>query len=191
MKCQKSNFDDCVSVIKQQLKKRRLPENLLYFVIAIEDRRFLIHKGFDLLSIARVFTYRLAGYRRGGASTISQQLVRTITNDREKTIARKIREIILAYKIEGIFTKREIIQAYLEIAYLGNNIIGVRQLSKNIHESNIYTLNDYDFSIIASCLKYPYSEKNKGDWKANVARRSKYARKLFCKSGWIKKTHQF
>ena len=158
------------------------------YVIALEDRRFFSHKGFDVYSIIRVFSFRLFGVKKGGASTIGQQLARTITNDREKKLSRKFREIILASQIERKFTKLELIGAYLNIAYFGSHLTGAIAFSKHFFKKDIYNLNDYELSIVAASLRYPCPKYPNKEWHEKINRRAEYARQKALQRNWIKKS---
>ncbi|MDR2817594.1 MAG: transglycosylase domain-containing protein [Oscillospiraceae bacterium] len=104
-----------------------LPEYIGNAAIAVEDKRFLHHRGIDFLRTAKASfneIFPILPGRQGG-STITQQLVRNITGDRAQTAARKIREIIRALYLEKRLTKQEILEKYLNVVYFGNNTNGI------------------------------------------------------------------
>ena len=173
-------------IITNEASYSRLPDKLILYVIAIEDRRFLVHKGFDIYSILRVFIYRLFGIRGGGASTIGQQLARTITNERERKIERKIREIILSSQLDRLFTKRALVEAYLRIAYFGPNLVGAAAFSGYFFQKELHVLTEDELCIVASTLKYPYSESSYERWNKKVKQRAYYAQKKASQKKWIK-----
>lgn len=180
-------FEKCKAIVSGQMVDPAPPIKLLLYVIALEDRRFFAHKGFDFYSILRVFFYSLFGLKKGGASTITQQLVRTITNDREITLARKVREIVLSYQLEKLFDKHHLIKSYLNIAYLGSHITGATSFSLKHFNKGIYDLDDDELSLLAASLKYPRPAVPKEDWYINVCRRARYARNKAYEKKWIKK----
>lgn len=146
-------------------------------VLALEDRRFYYHPGFDLLSIFRA-SLRRAQKRiiTGGASTIEQQFVRTVTNRREYKISRKIREILLAILISAQYEKNLILRIYLRIAYMGYNLVGVQKASQFFYNKEIQNLNIRQASHIAALLKYPTPKYQSIMWQRNIYRRSNYAK---------------
>ncbi|GHV30591.1 hypothetical protein FACS189481_5000 [Clostridia bacterium] len=104
-----------------------LPEYVGNAAIAVEDKRFMNHRGIDFLrtvagTLNEIFPF-FSG--RQGGSTITQQLVREITGDREQTAMRKIREMVRALYLEKKLTKQEILEKYLNAVYFGNNTNGI------------------------------------------------------------------
>ena len=159
-------------------KKSLIPLEKL--VLVLEDRRFYYHPGFDLFSIFRA-TLRRVQKRRitGGASTIEQQFVRTITNRREYKIARKIREIFLAILISAKYEKNLILRIYLRVAYTGKKLSGVHQASELFYNKKIQELNFTQASHIAALLKYPAPSTLSTTWQKKVTRRGNYAKYIF------------
>ena len=146
------------------------------FVLILEDRKFYYHPGFDIFSILRAAIRRVQKRAiTGGASTVEQQFVRAITNRREKTIFRKIREILLAIFISKKYEKNVILRAYLKIAYLGYNFKGLYQVAHVIYNTNIKNLDYTQSSYIASMLKYPVPSNPYPSWKEKINKRSEYA----------------
>ena len=126
---------------------------ILAAVIIAEDRMFLSHKGVSLPSLARAFIKQY-----GGASTIEMQLVRTLTNRREISISRKVREIILSVLVSLRFNKIEILSMYLNVAYFGSGLNGYMSVIKDFLMKNYGDdLTDYQCCVVASMLKRPYS----------------------------------
>ena len=149
-------------------------------VLALEDRRFYYHPGFDLFSIFRASLRRIQKKRiTGGASTIEQQFVRTITNRREYKISRKIREIFLATLVSTKYEKNLILRVYLKIAYVGYNLVGVNQASQLFYNKEVQDLNLRQASHIAALLKYPVPSILSTTWHRKVNRRSNYAKYIF------------
>ncbi len=95
--------------------------------ISIEDERFKEHYGIDIKRTANaIINYiRNEGYSSFGGSTITQQLVKNITNNREDSVERKIKEWILAYELEQQFSKEDILEKYLNIIFIGGDVYGV------------------------------------------------------------------
>ncbi len=118
--------------ITKNIKLSSLPDNLKDAYIAIEDQRFYTHSGVDLpRTAAAIFNYvKNLGSSSFGGSSITQQLVKNITGDNSSKITRKITEWFRAFAIEGVLEKDEILEAYLNIIYVGPNIYGVEMGSK-------------------------------------------------------------
>lgn len=95
--------------------------------IAIEDERFNEHYGVDIKRTANAIITYISndGYSSFGGSTITQQLVKNVTNNREDSVNRKIKEWILAYELEQKFDKNEILEKYLNIIFVGSDVYGV------------------------------------------------------------------
>lgn len=122
-------------------------------IILIEDRRFVDHMGVDFYSITRAIYRYLFKNKIEGASTITQQLVRLITNQREIKISRKIKEIILASLIENEFTKEDILKIYV-LKYNFNNCVGLHTFSVAAGYKT-YDLTNIEIFQILARLKYP------------------------------------
>lgn len=130
-------FDSKDRIVSSLYKEHRIPvtleemsEPLVHAVLVTEDRRFYEHHGVDTTRIAGSL---VANLRRGrivqGGSTITQQFVRGAFLDRSRTYSRKVREAWLAYRLESKFSKRAILQAYLNHVYLGDGYYGVQAAS--------------------------------------------------------------
>jgi len=104
----------------------KIPKALVHAVVAIEDRNFWNHRGFDPRGITRAAWVHLKGRSfQQGASTITQQVVRQFLLSQEKSVARKIREIALAHRLEKILSKEKIFELYVNTSFLGNGAYGV------------------------------------------------------------------
>ena len=115
----------------EALRPDELPASLPHAVIATEDRRFYSHFGIDLLGLARAVTVNLgAGRIVQGGSTISQQLAKNLFLTPERTLKRKIQEVLLAFWLEWRFSKDEILGLYLNRVYFGAGTYGVEAASR-------------------------------------------------------------
>ena len=111
---------------REKLKPGEMPELVKQAFVAAEDRRFYEHDGVDLWGISRaLFTNIKQRSVREGASTITQQLARTVFLSQDRTITRKLREAALAYKLERQLSKEQILEQYLNYVYLGSGAYGV------------------------------------------------------------------
>ncbi|MDY7024090.1 MAG: biosynthetic peptidoglycan transglycosylase, partial [Cyanobacteriota bacterium] len=115
----------------EKVKLEEMPDQLIKAFVATEDRRFYEHKGVDYQGIVRAFGANLlARDVVEGGSTITQQLARTVFLDQERSVVRKLREALLAIKIERQMTKEEILEKYLNLVYLGSGAYGVADASQ-------------------------------------------------------------
>ncbi|MFY8149179.1 MAG: transglycosylase domain-containing protein, partial [Prochlorococcaceae cyanobacterium] len=111
---------------RDKLVAGRMPELVRQAFIAAEDRRFYQHNGIDLLGISRAVLRNLRqGAVEEGASTITQQLARTVFLSQDRTLVRKLKEVALAGKLERQLSKQQILEQYLNFVYLGSSAYGV------------------------------------------------------------------
>jgi len=124
--------------------------------IAAEDSRFYNHKGIDILSIIRAFFKNIeAGAIVQGGSTITQQVAKSFFLTPQKSYVRKIKEAILAYRIDRKFTKEEILFLYLNQIYLGHGAYGVEAASENYFGKSAQGLNLAECAILAGLPQAP------------------------------------
>ena len=105
------------------VKIQDVPQVMKAAILAAEDDRFYQHGGVDYIGVARAAIANLQG-RREGASTITMQVARTFFLTREKTLARKLSEVLLAFKIEANLTKDQILELYINQIFLGQRAYG-------------------------------------------------------------------
>ncbi len=134
----------------------KIPVDLQNAVIAIEDQRFFKHWGADLHAIARAM---LANLKHGqiveGGSTITQQLAKALFLTREKTIERKIKELLLSIQLEKNYTKEEILQLYLNQIYFGQRAYGVQEAANVYFGKDIQELNLAESAMLAGLPRAP------------------------------------
>jgi penicillin-binding protein 1A len=128
---------------REKLKLKEIPELLIKAFIAIEDRRFYDHHGVDYLGIFRAMISNvIARDLVQGGSTITQQLARIVFLDQERSFLRKVREALLAQKIERELNKEQVLERYLNLVYLGSGAYGVADaawvyFSKSVKELSL------------------------------------------------------
>jgi len=133
-----------------------MPDNLKNAFVAAEDSRFREHPGIDITSIIRASIKNFkAGTIVQGGSTITQQVTKSFLLTPERTYERKIKEAILAYRIEKKFTKDEILFLYLNQIYLGHGAHGVEAASENYFGKHAKDLNLAECSILAGLPQAP------------------------------------
>jgi penicillin-binding protein 1A len=138
------------------LKINEIPPLLIQAVLATEDARFYDHPGIDVIGVFRAATVvATTGDYSQGASTITQQLARLFFLSREKKIIRKIKEAFLAFHIEELLTKDEILELYLNRIELGQRAFGVGAAAQVYFGKNIQDLTLSEMAIIAGLPQAP------------------------------------
>lgn len=113
------------------VKLQDIPESLQQAVVAVEDRKFYNHWGFDMEGIFRASLVNLQyGQVKEGASTITQQLVKNLFLSQEQTMGRKAEEFVLAMDMELNYSKDEILELYLNTIYFGSGYYGIKEASQ-------------------------------------------------------------
>ena len=143
------------TIKKCQLKD--ISDNFLICLTLAEDKRFFKHNGVDYISIIRAL-WKTINWELQGASTIEQQLVRTVTKQYQISIMRKIKESLLAINISRTFHKNQIMLTYLSVAYFGEKIFGLEAICRKLN-INIKTASINECIKIISRLKYPNIEE--------------------------------
>lgn len=125
-------------------------------VIAIEDRRFYSHFGVDPLGLARaVVTNLVSGRTVQGGSTLTQQLAKNLFLSPERTLERKVQEVLLSFWLEHKFTKDQILAMYLNRVYFGSNAYGVEAASRRYFSKSARDVNLGEAALLAGLLKAP------------------------------------
>ena len=156
-------FSDDGRKIAEFYKERRIvvplaeiPDMLIAAFIAAEDSRFYKHRGIDLLSIIRAFFKNLeAGSIVQGGSTITQQVTKSFFLTPERSYTRKIKEAILAYRLDKVFNKEEILFLYLNQIYLGHGAYGVEAASENYFGTSVKNLGLAECAMLAGLPQAP------------------------------------
>ncbi|MBW1778443.1 MAG: PBP1A family penicillin-binding protein [Deltaproteobacteria bacterium] len=134
----------------------RIPETLKSAIFATEDRQFYDHIGVDLKGILRAVVRNIvAGEFVEGASTLTQQLAKTLFLTSKKSLSRKIKEAVLAVQIERRFSKDEILELYLNQVYLGSGAYGVEAAARIYFGKPVESLNLAECALIAGLPKAP------------------------------------
>jgi 1A family penicillin-binding protein len=151
----------------------RVSPHLVRAIIAVEDQRFYDHSGIDLV---RVFGAALSNLRDGwgaqGGSTLTQQLARQSFLTPEKTLTRKMREIVLARRLESEFEKDEILQLYLNKVYFGAGLYGAEAASLGYFGKPAKDLDLAEAALLAGLVKSPSKYAPTTDLKRAVSRRN-------------------
>ena len=136
---------------------KEIPTDLVNAIVSIEDERFFSHKGIDLKRTAgAIVNYILnKGSSSYGGSTLTQQLVKNLTDDKEVVWTRKIREWYRAISLEKMLSKEEIFQAYANTIYLGDGAYGVEVASENYFGKSVKDLTLPECAVIAAIIQSP------------------------------------
>ncbi len=141
------------------LPYEKIPAIMRDAMIAVEDRRFRSHPGVDPIALARITRFALenrgTGRRLQGASTITQQVARTIFLTNSYSVSRKLREAILALALERKFTKDQILELYLNKVYFGGGAYGVDAASRKFFGHSAEQLSLTEAAVIAGLVKAP------------------------------------
>lgn len=132
-----------------------IPQHMIDAIIAIEDKRFYDRLCIDVRALSRAVVANMFEYKSQGASTISQQLARTAFLSRTKSLERKVREVLLACKLETHYSKDEIAELYLNWISFGHGIAGIQQASKRYFGVNASELSLEQSAVLAALPQRP------------------------------------
>jgi penicillin-binding protein 1A len=136
-----------------------IPELVKNAFIAAEDQNYYKHPGIDVFSIVRAALHNIANIgsdkNPAGGSTITQQVVKNFLLTNERTLTRKIKEAILAYRINNVYTKDRILELYLNQIYLGNGAYGVAQAAISYFNKDMKELTIQEAALLAAMPKAP------------------------------------
>lgn len=162
-----------------------VPAHTIHAVLAAEDTRFFTHHGLDGRGIARALWFNLrAGRVVQGGSTITQQLVRLELLDDERTLPRKLREVVLALRVERGMTKREILERYLNAVYFGGGAYGIGAAAQSYFRKPVHALTPAESALLAGLIRAPGA----GDPRHNRAlaiRRQQDTLRAMHRYGWL------
>lgn len=134
----------------------QIPKMVVQAFVDSEDSRFFEHKGVDMRSIVRAFIANIkAGSITQGGSTITQQITRSLLLSRERKLSRKIKEAILATRLERYLSKEDILTLYLNQIYLGNRAYGVAAAARNYFHKDTKDLTLAQIALIAGLPSAP------------------------------------
>ncbi|MFN4275323.1 MAG: transglycosylase domain-containing protein [Ferrovibrio sp.] len=156
-----------------------LPPHLPQALIATEDRRFYSHFGIDPIGLARA---TLANLRAGrvvqGGSTLTQQLAKNVFLERDRTLKRKVQELMLAFRLEQRFTKDQILEMYLNRVYFGAGAYGVEAAAQRYFDKPATKLSLGESAMLVGLLKAPSKLAPTGNIKSAQARAAQVLRNM-------------
>lgn len=149
-------YDVYGNEMRTPIQIENVPEYLKQATVAVEDKDFYRHRGFDPLTPIRiVYNYVFRGGRVVGGSTLTQQVVKNVLLSNERTITRKLKEFILALEIERQYTKDEILQMYLNESPYGGTAVGVGAASQLYFQKDAKDLTLVESAILAGLPQRP------------------------------------
>lgn len=164
----------------------RIPAEMKWAVILAEDENFYSHEGIDVEAIKDAIKYDLEQKKLSrGASTITQQVAKNLFLSREKTITRKIKEVIIARRMEEILTKGRIIELYLNVVELGPMVYGIGHGARYYFDKPPSQLTPRECAFLAAMLPGPRVAYNPYKNLSKVLRRSNMILRLLKKKGII------
>jgi penicillin-binding protein 1A len=185
-------LDDSGEPIAEFYRERRyvvpitaMPELLPVAFVAAEDGRFFQHGGVDGWSVLRAMINNIrSGRRSQGGSTITQQVARSLLLSPEKTYSRKLREAILAYRIDNLLDKEDILYLYLNQIYLGDGAYGIEAAARTYFDKHVAELNLAEISLLAGLPQAPSRYSPFKNFKL-AKRRQRYVLNRMAADGYI------
>ena len=152
---------------------KAIPKNLVNATLSTEDRHFYRHWGVDLGGIARAALTNLLNLRTAqGGSTITQQLARNLFLTHARTLDRKLKELIIALRIEKMYSKQEILEMYFNQIYYGNGAYGVEAAARTYFGKDVRQLNLTECALLAGLPQNPTGHSPYRQPKSALSRRN-------------------
>lgn len=138
------------------IKLNQIPKDVINAFLAIEDARFYSHHGFDIIRFfGALWDDIKTGKNKEGGSTLSQQLVKRTYLTTEKTISRKLQEAIMAYQLEDVYSKDEILEMYLNNVYFGKGACGIETAAQKYFGKSASELTLSEGATLAAVINAP------------------------------------
>ena len=172
---------------REYVKYDDIPARIIEGLVAIEDTQFFEHSGInpDAISRAIIKDIKAGGFVEG-ASTLTQQLIKMLILTREKKIIRKVKEALLAIRLEIILTKEEILERYLNHVYFGHGYYGIKTAAKGYFNKDLYELSLKEMAILVGLPRAPSFYDPTKNLKISLARANQVITRLDT-LGWINK----
>ena len=162
-----------------------IPEYLKNATVAIEDKNFYQHGGFSFWAIFRTAVTNILRRQKAGGSTLTQQLIKNAILTPEKTYTRKIKELLIAYKVENKYSKDEILQMYLNEIPYGSTAYGVEAASQRYFSKRAQDISLAEAAILAALPQAPTRYSPYGSNKDLLIARQHYILDLMVKQNYI------
>ncbi len=169
------------------VKYENIPARVVEALVAIEDTQFFEHNGINPDAISRAIIKDLKAMKLvEGASTLTQQLIKTLVLSREKKLLRKIKEALLAIRLETILTKEEILERYLNQVYFGHGYYGIKTAALGYFKKDLYELNIKEIAILVGLPKAPSFYDPTKNLKFALTRANQVVKRMNT-LGWVNK----
>jgi len=167
------------------VKYEDIPARVVEALVAIEDTHFFEHHGVNPDAISRAMIKNIKAMKYvEGASTLTQQLIKSIVLTREKKLMRKIKEALLAIKLETVLTKEQILERYLNQVYFGHSYYGIRTAAQGYFRKDLFELNLKEIAILVGLPKAPSFYDPTRNLKFTLTRANQVINRMH-KLGWI------
>ncbi|MEZ0312623.1 MAG: penicillin-binding protein 1A [Myxococcota bacterium] len=161
-----------------------IPKHVVHAFMAAEDASFFEHGGLDYVGMMRAFIKNLRpGAHMQGASTITQQTVKTFVLGPERSLTRKFREIILARELEQLLSKEDILTLYLNQIYFGSSAYGIEEAARTYFGKSVREVDLAEAALLAAIPKNPSRYTPKADREA-AKERQRYVLNQMLEHGW-------
>ncbi len=172
---------------RTSLKLANIPLNLRHAVLAAEDKGFYSEHAFSPTGILRAIYHNLRGGSLQGGSTITQQYAKTAFLSQSRTVTRKVKEIVIATKLESSLSKDQILENYLNTIWFGRGSYGVATAAQVYFNRSVNQLTIGQDAVIAAILNSPgYYDPSTKNGLARLKARQKYVVSEMVKAGWLK-----
>ncbi len=170
---------------REYVKYDDIPAKIIEGLVAIEDTQFFEHHGVNPDAISRAIIKNIkAGTYMEGASTLTQQLIKMLVLNREKKLIRKVKEALLAIRLETVLTKEEILERYLNHVYFGHGYYGIKTAAKGYFNKDLYELTLKEIAILVGLPRAPSFYDPTKNLKISLARANQVVTRLNT-LGWI------
>lgn len=154
-----AGMDDHIKSVRENeayVALGEVDETFLEALVAVEDKRFYSHKGYDPLAIARSAYLNLThGHIVSGASTITQQVAKNLFLTFDQTLERKLTELYISQYLEAAYTKDEILEIYINIIYYGEHQYGISNASHHYFNKTAKALEEHESVLLAGIPRWP------------------------------------
>ena len=170
---------------REDIDLAELPPHVINAVLAAEDANFRKHRGVSVMGIFRAALRNVSAREvTQGGSTISQQYIKTVTQDDEQTYLRKVREAALAVKLENKYSKNQILEFYLESIYWGRGAYGIEAAAKAYYGKPARKLNVREAALLAGLIAAP-SAYDPAENRLGARQRYLYVLGRMAENGWL------
>jgi membrane peptidoglycan carboxypeptidase len=172
---------------RESVNLDKVPKSVQEAHIAAEDRTFYQNNGISVGGILRAVKTTVTGEAQVGGSTITQQYVKNYFLTQDRTLSRKAKEILIAVKIDGQLSKREILEKYLNTIYYGRGAYGIQSAAKAYFGKDVSKLTAGEGAVLASVINAPslYDPANGERAEANLTKRYGYVLDGMVAEGWL------